>query len=48
MTVSLEDVMKKFTPEQRLQVQARTAELIRAEGNFATTQVKERPRGRLD
>ena len=28
MTVSLEDVMKKFTPEQRAQVEARTAQLI--------------------
>jgi DNA-binding XRE family transcriptional regulator len=31
MTVSLEDVMKKFTPEQRLQVEARAAELIEEE-----------------
>jgi DNA-binding XRE family transcriptional regulator len=31
MTVSLEDMMKKFTPEQRLQVEARTAELVEEE-----------------
>ncbi len=31
MTVSLEDVMKRFTPEQRAQVEARTAELIEEE-----------------
>ena len=31
MTVSLDDVMKKFTPEQRLQVEARAAELIEEE-----------------
>jgi hypothetical protein len=31
MTVSIEDVMKKFTPAQRAQVEARTAELIEKE-----------------
>ena len=31
MTVSLDNVMKKFTPEQRLQVEARAAELIEEE-----------------
>jgi len=31
MTVSLEDVMKKFTPAQRAQVEARAAELIEEE-----------------
>jgi len=31
MTVSLEEVMQKFTPEQRAQVEARAAELIEEE-----------------
>lgn len=31
MTISLEDVMKKFTPEQRAHVEARAAELIEEE-----------------
>jgi hypothetical protein len=31
MTVSLEDVMNKFTPEQRSQVEARAAGLIEEE-----------------
>ena len=31
MTVSLDDVMKKFTPEERLQIEARAAGLIEEE-----------------
>jgi hypothetical protein len=48
MTVALTTFMADFTPAERAQVAAGTAELIRAVSNFASTQVKEKPRGRID